>query len=504
MFSLIRRILYLSIVSFFLLSFMGVNYSFAKETPEATVIETNIGIQPFDYKRMISTKEENCYKVSVSTDSGTEHTGKIHIRGSASKEMGFATQMKRLPIELSFEQGMFFSTEISNTCVKFNNVIVPSQLLAEYIAYDLFEFLGIPTPAHSFSFISYNDVDFGLFFVLEDINEEFLEKHFSNPFGSLYKGADKSYDQPYSYSAFFGGLSAKIDHGSERILALLDALNCGEGYEKYLDVDEVLRFFACTAAYGGENSILTELTSYYLYDNNGKFVLLPWDNSEAFQASDTKNGIDHFRLEFWEDAPPSVLFDLLMQKEENKKLYHLYLNEINENFLKPEILDPYFQSLASLVSPYLLRDPTIFFNTPYGLPVAPEEGVGTIGSLLLTLHEVYENLSAQLNGSADVFYINQAHEAIPPTEEFQEMIAYIMDHSPGVNLNITDAICVGYTAYCRSRGINHFATGDPAEFLFAAFFFAVTVFVLILYIRVISAKKKLTQKKKTWGENRRC
>lgn len=502
MLAVVRRVLCFFVVLLLLFSPLGAKGILAAQKPEPAVIETNIGIPPRDYKKMISTKEENRFPVAVSVDQGPVHTGQIHIRGSSSKEMGFATKAKRLPVQIKFNSAAFFSDQIANTCVKFNNAITPSRLLGQYLAYEMFEFLNIPTPSHSFAFLQYNDVDFGLYFALENINEEFLRKHFSKPFGSLYKGTDEPDDQPYFQSSFFGGLLAKADHGSERLLALLDSLDRGEGYEEYLNVDEVLRFFACTAAYGGDNSILTELTSFFLYEDNGKFILLPWDNSEAFFATPTNNGIDHFRLEFWEDAPPCALFDLLMQKEENKALYHTYLKEINEHFLDPETMDPYVQSLASLISPYLLRDHTMFFNAPYELPVTPEEDLGSVGAFLQTLHRIHDNLSAQLNGTEDVFYSNPAHQDMPAAEDdFDQFMAYLLANSPSVNLNITKEICGSYSSYCQKRGIDY--ADASAELPIAVILFVGFVCITLAAVCVVLAIRKRKHRENAMGEHRK-
>lgn len=483
----LRQKLCLALLLFFLFFIASTFPICAQAETKATVIETNIGIQPSDYKKMIATKAENRFYVNVSANNGAVHRAKIHIRGNASKEIGFASPTKRLPIELRFAETSDYSDQIYNTYVDFANAPAPARLVAEYLAFEMFAFLDIPTPAHTFAFLQYNDVDFGLYHALEAVNQIFLEKSFSAPFGSLYKSVNTSQSgHSYSSSQWFGDLEVKIDQGSERIDALMDALNRGEGYEEYMDVDEFLRFFACTAAYGGYNSILTELTGFYLYDDHGKFILLPWDNSDAFMEDKTENGIDHFQLEYWEDAPACFLFDLLMQDTNNRETYHNYIRKLNNQFLAPEALDPLFQSLASLIRPYLLRDHTVFLNAPYDLPVSAEEkGYGTLESLLCTLHRYHDNLNAQLNGSENTFFYNSELDAIPVAEQpeqLDQMIDYLVHVSPSIDPDITNKICVGYSDYCRSRGITHFSTGDPAEYVVTFILFGIVLGIALFSV----------------------
>lgn len=482
------RFLCLSLLFSFLLSLFPQKGAAVETASASGVIETDVGIQPFDYKRMISTRTENQYNVKVETDGGTSKNARIHIRGCGSKEAGMMLPTKRLPIELRFERASDFSAKIANSCVKFCNVVTPFELLAQHIAYDMFAFMGIPSPAHAFTFLQYNDVDFGLFFALEDINGEFLAKHFREPFGALYKGAEGEPSQPYAYSSWFGELRAVNDGDTEGIMQLLTALKEGEGYEAYLDVDEVLRFFACTAAYGGASSILTEQSNFFLYDNNGRFMLLPWDLSEAFSAEATQNGVDRFRMEFWEEAPPSPLFDLLMQKEENRERYHGYIREICDGFLAPAVFDPYFTSLAARALPYLERDHTVWFNWETQAPEDAPDLPVTFRSLQTIVHEIHRNLLAQLDGSADRFYVSPTLEEL--REEIGDEMVYVVRNTFTMDRKITRKICKGYTSYCRSRGISRFETGDPAEAVTAGAFFALSFGLSVVFARQKKQKKR--------------
>ena len=271
----LRIILCLCLAFFFALPphFCYHSGAFSAE-PSAPVVHTfDICIQPSAYRQLVSDVSEPNFPMQISVDSGPPTRGKIKLRGNSSKWIGLALPTQRIPVQIAFDGANPMDETIDNSCVKLINSFVPSRLLAEYMALDLFSFCGIPTPAHEFVFLRYNDVDFGLYLAVEDINENFLSKHFSLPFGSLLKGAEGDAGRPFTHSSWFGELRMDLDHGEERILSLLDALDRGQGYDKYLDIDEVLRFFACTAAYGGIGSILQEQSNFFLYDTGDKFIL---------------------------------------------------------------------------------------------------------------------------------------------------------------------------------------------------------------------------------------
>ena len=455
----------------------------------APVVYTfNIGISPKDYQTLISDESEPVFSVPFSVDEGALLLGEIKLRGSGSKTLGLVFPTKRIPVQFKFKKTIPLKETINNSCIKLINSITPYGLLAEYIAFDLFAFCGIPTPAHEFVFLRYNDVDFGLYLAVEDINKQFLVNHFLSPSGMLLKCTKADTRLPFACnSLWFGNLYTAYEGGHQRFLALTDALDRGKGYEEYLDIDEVLRFFACTAAYGAEDSILTAPNNYYLYDTGEKFVLLPWDLSEAFSAKKTGSGINSFQ-----SGPgcssPSALFDLLMREEQNRAKYHAYLQEINDRFLAPEIMEPYLQSLAALVAPFLSRDVTMVFDLPYETSVTPDEGYDPIGFLLFTLTKIHENLAEQLNGSAHVFYANSTNDKALSPEEVNRRIEYLIQNSPTIDPDITDHICENYSAYCRKMGIVQIGVNDPLETAAAAIVFAVSFLVIAALTRQKSRK----------------
>lgn len=487
----------LAFLMVFLSSFVVDTFAQTTQTPEAQVQTFDIGIRPKHYNKMIEDESEPVFSVLISIDGGAYLRGNIKLRGNASKGTGLLMPTKRIPIQLTLQNDTLQKT-LDNNCIKLINSLTPFRLLAEYMALDMFDYFGIPTPAHEFAFLRYNGVDFGLYLAVEDVNKEFLAKNFPNGSGSLFKESQKDFSHEYSISNWFGSLYMTVDNGSDRIMALLDALDQGEGYENYLDVDEFLRFFACLAADGATSSFLTEQNNFFLYDTGEKFLLLPWDNSDAFGAYPSENSIDRFRMDPWEDYfyPPPV-FTLLMENEEYKERYHAYIKELNDTFLAPENVDPYLNSLATLVQPYLERDSTILLNEPYSLPLQPSEGYGTVNVLLDTLHKLHQNLSDQLSGKSDAYYYNPVYfgnedfpEGVIMQDNMEKILGYYIKNTPNYDPDITQKICDAYPEWCNStRSIPLFADA-PAELIVSFGFFIVCFSFCLIRFRRIRHKKQ--------------
>ena len=457
----------------------------AAKRSDVVVHTIGIGIRPSVYKELLSKIEtEPIYPVQVSVDSSALFGGKLKLRGSASKAIGLMTPGKRVALELKPDQTDLFAGSLDNSCVKLINSWTPSRLLGEYLAMEMYDFMEIPAPAHTLAFLQFNGVDFGLYIASEGVNTEFLQKIDPDGGGTLFKANESDRNSAYNASSWFGFLRVVEDHGFERVNTLIEALDRGAGYEAYLDVDEVLRYFACLAVWGADDTILTENrpSNFFLYDTGERFILIPWDSSEAFSEYGSVNGIDHFQRdpEKEEDNPP--LFKLLMQNETYKNNYHDYIRQINESFLSPEQMNARFNILAATVKPFLERDCTMLCNQPDEIPAAALE----------TLQEIHENLSAQLNGETDTYYVDPGSDGEgtntpdegnkDPEEELNEDLSFLIRHySPHLDPDITEKICAAYPAWCRAQGKIPIDADDPVEIAVATAIFT-SVFLLLIIL----------------------
>ncbi|WP_419878115.1 CotH kinase family protein [Brevibacillus centrosporus] len=168
-----------------------------------------------------------------------------------------------------------------------NNYSDPSQM-REYLAYSLMKKMGVPTPNFSYMYVTINGKEWGLYLGVEAIEETFLQQNFENARGDLYKpdgtGSDLKWisDDISDYS----GMNLKTNKDTKdqsELIEMLDAINHGGDIEKYLDVDEMLRYFAVNTAVVNLDHYQGNLKhNYYLYEENGVFSILPWDYNMSF------------------------------------------------------------------------------------------------------------------------------------------------------------------------------------------------------------------------------
>jgi len=84
----------------------------------------------------------------------------------------------------------FFNAERSLDGIKklnFNNGFSDPTFMREILSYELFEQMGLPTPRASFVDVYVNDIHLGLYTMVEQIDQAFLARYFTDTSGNLYK-----------------------------------------------------------------------------------------------------------------------------------------------------------------------------------------------------------------------------------------------------------------------------------------------------------------------------
>ena len=259
---------------------------------ENTVNEIEITIAEADWKNMLENPlAEEYHRADVTINGETKGNVAIRTKGNTSLTLVANSDSDRYSFKLDFDYyedgGNYYG--LKKLCL--NNSYADNGGLREYIAYAIMREMGIPVPDCAYSHITVNGEEWGLYLVVEPIDEVFLKTRFADATGDLYKpegrggtGADLVYrgEEIDTYTGLNLKTNLETSDGSE-ILALMQALESGEGLEQVLNVEEALKYIAANVALANFDSYLGGTThNYYLYEENGIFSVLPWDLNLAF------------------------------------------------------------------------------------------------------------------------------------------------------------------------------------------------------------------------------
>nr|WP_122012404.1 CotH kinase family protein [Maliibacterium massiliense] len=266
-----------------------------------------------------------------------------------------------------------------------NNIHADTTYMKEYLAYDLMDFIGVTSPLCAYTSITVNGEAWGCYLAIEALEESFALRNYGQGYGALYKvegdrggrgmgasggGGDLRYngDEASSYSDIFSGATFEADEASqERVIQAISQLNAGGDLERYVDVDQALRYFAANTVLVNLDSYVSSLKhNYYLYEKDGCISILPWDFNLAFggfQAGSASSAVN-----FPIDTPCASNIDLadrpllgkLLEVADYAARYHAYLQEIVTDYFNSGRFEAAIDAADALIAPYVQQDATAF------------------------------------------------------------------------------------------------------------------------------------------------
>ena len=244
-------------------------------------------------------------------------------------------------------------------------------------------------------------------------------------FGEPGGGADLVYtdDEIDSYSQIFDNAVSKVkDSDKMRVIKALKAISEGENLETYVDIDEVARYFAVNTALVNLDSYVSNLKhNYYLYEDDGKLSILPWDFNLSFGGF--QGGTANSAVNFPIDTPVSgvslkdrPILNLLFENEDYKALYHGYLEKLVKEYFESGRFEEMVDRLDSLIHEHVKNDVSAFYTyDQYQSAVATLKEFGALraksikGQLEGTIPATSEGQSAETDKLIDASSINMSN-----------------------------------------------------------------------------------------------
>ena len=200
-------------------------------------------------------------------------------------------------------------------------------------------------------------------------------------------------DDPDSYPNIFDSAKTDITQADRtRLIQALKALGEGD-VDSALDMDQVLRYLVVhNFVVNGDSYTGSMVHNYYLYEEDGRLSMLPWDYNLAFgtfQGNDAGQAVNDPI-----DTPLSVtgsgdrpMADWILASEEYTALYHQYFEEFLSAVDPTVIID----EARALIAPYVEQDPTRFCSY--------EEFEAGVEALETFCRLRAQSVSGQLDGS---------------------------------------------------------------------------------------------------------
>lgn len=376
-----------------------------------------IDIKINDWERFLETASEEEYtECDVEIDGELFSSVGLRAKGNNSLRLVEEYGLDRYSLKLEFDHFQDGNTYYGLDKFSLDSSYQDNSYMKNYLAYDMMAYMGVPAPLCSYTEVTVNGKDWGLFLAVEEPEEAFARRNYGTDHGQLYKPDYRSLeeenrdvalqyisDDPADYDNIFRNAKFNVrEEDKKRLIQSLRTLSEGKDLELAVNVDEVLRYFVVQVFVVNLDSYLGRTGhNYFLYEEDGMISMLPWDYNLAFATyslgmPDPINDAELY-VNYPIDTPGSgeimmnrPLYHNLMKQDEYFSQYHTYFSDFIKGYFENGRFEKKIASTIKMIAPYVKKDATAFCSYEDFLT-----GAETIGKFCL-LRE--ESVRAQLEG----------------------------------------------------------------------------------------------------------
>jgi spore coat protein CotH len=317
----------------------------------------------------------------------------IRFKGNSSLQSSWQQGILKLPFKLDFDEFEDYYPQIDNQRFygfkKFslkNNYEDKSQL-REKVAADVFANAGLAVSHTAFYalYIDHGDGPeyFGLYTLVEEVDDTVIDTQFSSDDGNLYKPEDgsASFIEGTFNEEDFEKKTNEDDEDWSDIEALFSALHDDSrlsapgkwrtNLKAVFNVDDFLKYLAVSGIIQNWDSYGRMPHNFYLYNDpdTSKLTWIPWDHNETLQEGKMGGAL---ALDFSNiEADGWPLIEKIYADTTYKKKYDTYVEKVIKNAFNTYNIQTLYDTYAALIEYYatserdgysFLRDPEEFYQ----------------------------------------------------------------------------------------------------------------------------------------------
>ena len=199
----------------------------------------------------------------------------VRLKGQATRTNLYG----KAPLKLKFDAFVPGQKFLGLTRMTLNSMVQDPSFIREDTAYRIYRAMGLVAPRTTYSWVTLNDADFGLYMNIESIDAQML-KRWLNPV-HLYSSncylADMTYYQDDCYDTNYGD-SDRTDLNAAVAVSELDGQAWWTEVNKIADMNSVITLMATdiyTSNWDGYTDVVQN-NYYIVFDDTGKLKIIPW------------------------------------------------------------------------------------------------------------------------------------------------------------------------------------------------------------------------------------
>ena len=205
----------------------------------------------------------------------------VRIKGQATR-----TNLNgKAPLKLKFDQFVPGQKFMGLTRMTLNSMVQDPSYVHEDMTYRIYRAMGVIAPRTTYSWVTLNGQDFGLYMNIESVDSQML-KRWTTPkhiYSSNCYGADLTPWQSGCYDTNYGDAD-RTDLNAAVAVSNLDGADWWTAVNKVANMTEVINLMATdifTSNWDGYTDVVQN-NYFIVFDNNSKLSLIPWGEDGTF------------------------------------------------------------------------------------------------------------------------------------------------------------------------------------------------------------------------------
>ena len=298
----------------------------------------------------------------------------VRFKGNSSLASSWANGILKLSFKLDFDEFEDDYPQIDNQRfygfkkLSLKNNYNDKSQLREKVAGDVFRNAGL-AGSHTAFYTVYVDngdgpIYFGLYTMVEEVDDTVLDTQFSDDDGNLYKPDGDA--ASFAYGTYdeneFVKKTNEDDADFSDVQSLYTIINDATrtsdpvtwrtNLDAVLDTDVFLKYLATNTVIQNWDTYGKMTHNYYLYNNpdTNKLTWIPWDNNEALQTGNMGGSLP---LDFSGlSSSQWPLIGYLYADEVYKAQYNAYVQEVVDGAFDVNTIQSQYATYSTLIEPY--------------------------------------------------------------------------------------------------------------------------------------------------------
>ncbi len=307
------------------------------------------------------------------------HQVGIRYKGNSTLRNAYSSGTDKYPFKLDFDEFEDDYPEINNQrFYGFKQLNLSSNdsddsFMREKVASDLFREFGVPSARTSFCEVYLdrgNGTTFlGIYTMVEEVDDSLVESQFDDDSGNLYKPDG---DAATFASGTFDESELDLKRNEEAgdysdVKALYDVLHASnridnpilwqDDLESIFDVDQFLKYLAVNNIIQNWDTYGVMTHNYFLYNDEGRLVWIPWDNNESMQDGKMGGALSLSMDQVTNDWP---LIRYIMDIDEYESVYKDYVKEFSEGLFSQSQMELRIEGCKDILSAKAKEESNLF------------------------------------------------------------------------------------------------------------------------------------------------